>query len=88
MAEFQYYFAQREALETIIYLYDVVGVKDKFDMMRFDSSGAGFGRHVRRDLAALRGEDGDWLRQDKGAEPGAGLELLPQAVRAGIGAGA
>ena len=39
MAEFQYYFAQREALETIIFLYDVVGVKDKFDMMRFDSSG-------------------------------------------------
>lgn len=40
MAEFQYYFAQREALETIVYLYDVVGVKDKFDLMRFDSSGA------------------------------------------------
>jgi len=39
LAEFQYYFAQREALETIIYLYDVVGVKDKFDMMRFDGSG-------------------------------------------------
>ncbi len=35
MAEFQYYFAQREALETIIYLYDVIGVKDKFDLMRF-----------------------------------------------------
>jgi len=40
MAPFQYYFAQREALETIIYLYDVVGVKDKFDLMRFDTSGA------------------------------------------------
>jgi len=40
MALFQYYFAQREALETIIYLYDVVGVKDKYDLMRFDSSGA------------------------------------------------
>ncbi len=39
-AEFQYFFAQREALETIIYLYDVVGAKDKFDLMRFDSSGA------------------------------------------------
>jgi type III restriction enzyme len=39
MAEFQYYFAQREALETIIYLYDVVGVQDKFDLMRFDASG-------------------------------------------------
>ncbi len=38
-AEFQYYFAQREALETIIYLYDVAGVKDKYDLMRFDSSG-------------------------------------------------
>lgn len=40
LAEFQYYFAQREALETIVYLNDVVGVKDKFDLMRFDSSGA------------------------------------------------
>ena len=37
--EFKYYFAQREALETIIYLYDVVGAKDKFDLMRFDASG-------------------------------------------------
>ncbi len=39
MAMFQYYFAQREALETIIYLYDVAGVQDKYDLMRFDSSG-------------------------------------------------
>jgi len=39
VAEFQYYFAQREALETIIYLYDVVKVRDKYDLMRFDSSG-------------------------------------------------
>lgn len=39
MAEFQYYFAQREALETIIYLYDVEGFKDKYDLMRFDHSG-------------------------------------------------
>ena len=38
--QFQYFFAQREALETIIYLVDVVGAKDKFDLMRFDSSGA------------------------------------------------
>ncbi len=39
MTQFQYYFAQREALETIVYLYDVVGVQDKHDMMRFDASG-------------------------------------------------
>jgi len=38
--EFKYYFAQRESLETIIYLHDVVGIADKFDLMRFDSTGA------------------------------------------------
>ncbi len=39
-AAFRYYFAQQEAVETIIYLYDAVNVKDKYDLMRFDSSGA------------------------------------------------
>ncbi|MEA3486170.1 MAG: DEAD/DEAH box helicase family protein [Thermodesulfobacteriota bacterium] len=39
MSQFQYYFAQREALETIVYLYDVAGVQDKHDMMRFDATG-------------------------------------------------
>ena len=37
---FQYYFAQQEAVETIIYLYDAMKVKDKYDLLRFDSSGA------------------------------------------------
>jgi len=40
MATFEYYFAQREALETVVYLYDVVNAKDKYDLIRFDSSGA------------------------------------------------
>ena len=40
MARFQYYFAQQEAIETIVYLYDVAQVKDKYDLLRFDSSGA------------------------------------------------
>lgn len=40
MTEFRYYFAQREAVETIVYLYDLVGVKDKYDLLRYDSSGA------------------------------------------------
>ena len=40
MTEFRYYFAQREAVETVIYLYDVIKVKDKYDLLRFDSSGA------------------------------------------------
>jgi type III restriction enzyme len=38
MMQFEYYFAQREAIETVVYLYDVVGARDKFDLMRFDAS--------------------------------------------------
>ena len=37
--DFQYYFAQREAVETIIYCYEVAQVKDKYDLIRYDSSG-------------------------------------------------
>jgi type III restriction enzyme len=40
MMEFKYYFAQREAIETIIFLYEVAKVKDKYDLIRYDSSGA------------------------------------------------
>ena len=39
MRQFEYYFAQREALETVVYLTDVAGVRDKYDLMRFDDSG-------------------------------------------------
>lgn len=40
LTPFRYYFAQREAVETIIWLYDVRHVRDKFDLLRFDASGA------------------------------------------------
>lgn len=40
LLEFRYYFAQREAIETIIYLYEAASVKDKYDLLRYDSSGA------------------------------------------------
>ncbi len=36
---FQYYFAQREALETVIWLYEVAKVKDKYDLIRYNSTG-------------------------------------------------
>src|SRR3989344_1486856 len=39
VSNFKYYFAQREAVESVIYLYEIVGVKDKNDLLRFDSSG-------------------------------------------------
>ncbi|CAK0753980.1 type III restriction enzyme [Gammaproteobacteria bacterium] len=40
LAPFRYYFAQREAVETILWLHDVRQVRDKFDLLRFDASGA------------------------------------------------
>jgi len=38
-SEFCYYFAQREAVESVIYLYEVKKVQDKYDLMKFDSTG-------------------------------------------------
>jgi len=38
--QFRYYFAQREAIETIIYLHEIAQIKDKYDLLRYDSSGA------------------------------------------------
>jgi type III restriction enzyme len=50
--DFQYYFAQREAIETLIYLYEVAEVRDKYDLLRFDSSG----------VISTGMFDEDWLR--------------------------
>jgi type III restriction enzyme len=38
--QFQYYYAQREALETVIYLYEVKQARDKYSLLRYDASGA------------------------------------------------
>jgi type III restriction enzyme len=40
LSPFRYYFAQREAVETVIWLYDVRQARDKFDLLRYDASGA------------------------------------------------
>ena len=40
LTQFRYYFAQREAVETVIWLYDVRNARDKHDLMRYDASGA------------------------------------------------
>src|SRR5208283_5147773 len=37
---FRYYFAQREAVESVIWLYDVRRARDKFDLLRLDASGS------------------------------------------------
>jgi len=40
LSTFRYYFAQREAVETVIWLYEVRNARDKYDLLRFDASGA------------------------------------------------
>ena len=49
---FRYYFSQREAVETVIWLYDVVKVASKYDLIKFDSLG-----RVSPNMF-----DEDWLR--------------------------
>lgn len=39
MKQFRYYFAQREAVETVIFLLEVRSVQDKYDMLRFAEKG-------------------------------------------------
>ncbi len=40
LSSFQYYFAQREAVETVVWLHEVRKARDKYDLIRFDASGA------------------------------------------------
>jgi type III restriction enzyme len=40
LSTFHYYFAQREAVETVVWLYEAKEARDKFDLMRYDASGA------------------------------------------------
>jgi type III restriction enzyme len=40
LSPFRYYFAQREAVETIVWLHEVRRARDKYDLLRFDASGA------------------------------------------------
>jgi type III restriction enzyme len=49
---FRYYFAQREAVETVIWLYDVAGVRNRYDLLPFDALG-----RVSPNMF-----DEDWLR--------------------------
>lgn len=50
--QFQFYFAQREAIETVIYLYEVAKARNKYDLMKFSSR-----QDIRPDMF-----DEDWTR--------------------------
>ncbi|MCC7526609.1 MAG: DEAD/DEAH box helicase family protein [Chitinophagaceae bacterium] len=36
--KFDFFFSQREAIESIIYLYEIAKARDKYELLRFDSS--------------------------------------------------
>lgn len=40
LSSFRYYFAQRESVETVIWLFEIRRARDKYDLLRFDASGA------------------------------------------------
>ena len=37
--QFRYYFAQREAVETVIWLYEVAAIESKYDLIKYDTLG-------------------------------------------------
>lgn len=57
MREFRYYFAQREAVETAVWLFEVEQARDPYQLMRYDSSGlvskAMFAEHWARYVLKL-----------------------------------
>lgn len=38
-SKFSFYFAQREAIESVIYLYEIANARDKYELIKFDGSG-------------------------------------------------
>ena len=85
--EFRYYFCQREAIETLIYLKEVAAARTPLAghrrvRRRRTPNVAALGITEEEDaLDSLRVQDGDRRRQDEGHEPGHRVELLPRAPR-------
>ena len=74
---FRYYFAQREAVESVIWLYEVRRARDKYDLLRFDRSGAVSPNMFDEDWPRYVDQDGYGCREDEGSFSADGVELLP-----------
>lgn len=62
MFQFRYYFCQREAVESIIWLYEIEQSRDPYSLMKYDSSG-----HISQGMF-----DEDWTRYVVKMATGAG----------------
>ncbi len=81
LSPFRYYFAQREAVETVIWLFEVRRAHgDKYDLLRFDASGAVSSGMFDEDWPRYVVENGHRRRKNKSPIPADRLELLSQAV--------
>ena len=83
---FRYYFCQREAIETLIYLYEVRGVRSLYGL-----TGEFAGPDAETAALGVNPDDDRWAKlclqardgrgQDESDEPGDCVELLPRAAR-------
>ena len=80
---FRWYFAQREAVESAIWLYEVARARDPHGLMRFEFERRGVKEHVPRRLDTLRAETRHRRRQNQGHGAVDDLELFSQALRGG-----
>ena len=70
--QFEYYYAQREALETVIYLYEVKQARDKYALLRYDAMG----------VVSTGMFDEDWTRYVVKMATGAGKTKVMSLVLA------
>ena len=82
---FAYYFCQREAVETLIYLYEVRGSANALGLNRRvrrhrRRTSCPRSQPRRRPLGSVRVQDRDRRRKDEGDESRNRLELLPLAA--------
>ena len=62
--EWLYYYCQREAIETLIYLYEVMRARSLYDLARrYDENRRRAGQPRGRPLGAVRVQDGDGLSE-------------------------
>ena len=73
---FRYYFVQQEAVETVIWLYEVAKVQSPQDLMKFDSSDS-ISEHIfEEDWKPICDKNGYRIRKNKGYELAVGIILL------------
>ena len=86
--EFRYYFAQREAVESAIWLHDVERVRDGLGLARYDSFGEIRTGELSEDWPRFVVKMATGSGKDEGDVAAGGVVVFPQTLRGGVGVGA